>query len=188
VPPSGATSNGLALFALILGILAVLCLGPFAGVVAIVLGMLGLKKASEIGVGRGQSIAGIVLGGIGTVLWVIVGIALLAGAAKVSDNLHNAVGTADPSTYDVTQASCAVDDVGFITFTGTIKNTASSQKNFSISGEFRDKSSDAVIDTSTDIVTDLNAGDTAQWKMVSTKSETTTQVTCKVTEVDNWFN
>ena len=51
-----------------LGILTFVCLGPIAGVLAIIFGFLGLKKANEMGgTGKGMSIAGIVLGAVGTI-------------------------------------------------------------------------------------------------------------------------
>lgn len=60
VPPVGGApspNNGLAIAALVLGILTFVCLGPIAGVLAIIFGFLGLKKANEMGgTGKGMSI------------------------------------------------------------------------------------------------------------------------------------
>lgn len=69
-PPSG--SNGLAITALVLGVLAVITfwLPPLAlvlGIVAVVLGFLGMRKADEVG-GRGLAIGGLVTGAIGLLI------------------------------------------------------------------------------------------------------------------------
>ena len=71
----------MAVAALVLGILTFFCLGPIAGVLAIIFGIIGLGKAKEMGgTGRGMSIAGIVLGIVGTVVSVIFIIILIVAA------------------------------------------------------------------------------------------------------------
>ncbi|MFZ4517960.1 MAG: DUF4190 domain-containing protein [Microthrixaceae bacterium] len=61
-------SNGLAVAALVCGIL-ILCFGCLTGIPALVLGILGLRKSNELGgTGKGQAIAGIVLGAISIAL------------------------------------------------------------------------------------------------------------------------
>lgn len=65
--------NNVAIAALIVGILAVLGTitiigGVVLGLVAVVLGVVGLSKSRELQRGRGQAIAGIVLGGIALLL------------------------------------------------------------------------------------------------------------------------
>jgi hypothetical protein len=62
-------SNGLAIGALIVGIIGLLaCWIPYVGlplpIIALILGFLGLKKSGVINVGRGMSVAGIVIGGV----------------------------------------------------------------------------------------------------------------------------
>jgi hypothetical protein len=95
-PPAVPQSNGLALGSKITGIIAlvltVACglfggalVGGPAGIVAAVLGFLGMRKASEspAGVGKGQAIAGLVTGALSVVLLVLFialfGLAILAG-------------------------------------------------------------------------------------------------------------
>lgn len=57
--------NTQALIAYYCGIFGLIpCVAPFLGIVALVLGILGLRKVEETGVGRGHAIAGIVLGGL----------------------------------------------------------------------------------------------------------------------------
>jgi hypothetical protein len=181
-------SNGLAVAALVMGILTYFCLGPLGAILAIVLGFLGLKRAKEINVGRGMSIAGIVLGGVGLVGMAIAVVILIIAGGSATTHLNNIGGVADASTYQLTQGSCNVDSFGSATFEGTIKNTTSSSKNFSVKAEFRNKSNGAVIDTSTDLVSSISAGDTAQWSITSSSTDSGTQLGCKVLEVDNFLN
>lgn len=99
-PSTGpSTTNGLAIAALIVGIVAVISgWAPFWGVIvgaaAVVLGVLGLKKPG----GRGMSIAGIITGAIGAVWSLIVTvlfvIALSIGGAVVQ-TAQNAVDQAN---------------------------------------------------------------------------------------------
>lgn len=60
-------SNGMAVAALVLGILSLLC-AFFAGIPAMICGFIGLSKAKQTGVGKGMALTGLVLGGVGTVL------------------------------------------------------------------------------------------------------------------------
>ncbi len=76
--PLQAQSNGLATAALVCGIL-ILCFGCLTGIPALVLGIMGLKKSEELGgTGKGQAVAGIVLGALSIVgvilyfIWVVV--------------------------------------------------------------------------------------------------------------------
>ena len=83
-PP--ATSNGLATAALVVGLIGLLCLGFLAGIPAVILGYLGLQKSKEIGdIGKGQAIAGIILGAVAiawSVLWVVI---IVASRGSISN-------------------------------------------------------------------------------------------------------
>lgn len=74
--PSGSKSNGMAIASLVLGILSILTgffiIGGLFGIIAIVLGILGLRKAKrgEAGSG-GLALAGIVTGTIGLLLAIL---------------------------------------------------------------------------------------------------------------------
>jgi len=71
-------TDGVSIAALVTGILG-------TGVVAIVLGILGLRRTKKNGTqGRGLAIAGLVLGGLGVLSWVVLGVTI--GAAVVSHN------------------------------------------------------------------------------------------------------
>jgi hypothetical protein len=187
--PAGGNSNGMAVAALILGILTFFCLGPLGALLAIIFGFLGLKKAKEINVGKGMSIAGIVLGAIGLVATVIFIIVLVVAGSTAKSNLNDIGGVAPSSSYQITPGACSVDSLGTATFEGTIKNTTSSTKNFNVKVEFRNKDNNAVIDTETDLVSDIASGDTAQWSTTAfSSSSDVTSVSCKVLEVDNFLN
>jgi Domain of unknown function (DUF4190)/Protein of unknown function (DUF1559) len=85
-------SNGVAVAALVLGILSV-CLGVFAGVPAVICGILGLTRSSRVRSGKGMAIAGLTLGAIMTLLNVVAlplavsRVRQAAARAKDSNNL-----------------------------------------------------------------------------------------------------
>ncbi|MCD9623935.1 DUF4190 domain-containing protein [Rhabdothermincola salaria] len=176
----------MAVASLVFGILTFFCLGPIAGILAIVFGFVGLNRAKEIGVGKGMSIAGIVLGVIGSIGAVLIAVLFIFAADEAVDDLG---GQADSDTYELTidGSSCATDQFGFVTFEGTIANTSGSEKNFTIDVEFRDASDDVLIEDLADIVFDLAPGDTARWD-VTTNIEEDVELVCDVTSVDNFFN
>lgn len=80
-PQQSSQTNGLAIAALIVGILSIplafLCgIGGLFGIAAIVLGFLGMKKANDDlgGGGKGLAVGGIVTGGLGllaVIAWVV---------------------------------------------------------------------------------------------------------------------
>ncbi len=171
-----------------MGILTYFCLGPLGGILAIVFGFVGLRKAKEVGTGRGMSIAGIVLGAVGIVAEVILVVVLVAAGSKAANDLSHVGGPADASSYQLSPGSCTTDSAGFTTFRGTIQNKTSTTKNFFVDGEFRDSSTNAVVDTSRDLVGGIAPGDTAAWKIVTSATDAGQNVTCKVTSVDNFLN
>ncbi|GGB24467.1 hypothetical protein GCM10011492_13020 [Flexivirga endophytica] len=66
-------TNGLALASMITSIAGIFVFCGFSGIVAIILGVMGLKRSREIqDIGRGQAIAGIVIGAIQFVLVILV--------------------------------------------------------------------------------------------------------------------
>jgi hypothetical protein len=86
----------MAIAALVVGIVTIVsCLFPL-GVVAAVLGFLGLKKAKELnGNGRGLAIGGIVTGLIGLISGLILVFGVFLAADSVNDNLDDI--NSDPS-------------------------------------------------------------------------------------------
>ena len=77
-------SNGVATASLVLGIIS-LCLGPLLSIPAIVCGILGLTRAKQTGSGQGTAIAGLVLGGVGTILLPLLIALLLPAVQKVRE-------------------------------------------------------------------------------------------------------
>ena len=176
----------MAVAALVLGILTFVCLGPIAGILAIIFGFLGMKKANETGTGKGMSIAGIVLGAVGTVATIVVFILIVAAGNSVSDNVQDAFGPVDRSDYELTTDECKIDSSGSVTFTGTIKNKANKDLDVNIVADIRDADTDELLTTSNDYVS-TTEGETSDWAIDAFISEPV-DITCKVTDVDNWFN
>lgn len=90
VPPQQATthpeeSQGLAITAMVLGIVSVVALGLLTGIPAIITGSIALKKKLA---GRGMAIAGIVTGAVGT-FFSILFIAFWILIAVLAANNHN---------------------------------------------------------------------------------------------------
>lgn len=78
--PEGPRSNGIATASLVVGVIS-LCIGPLAGIPAIVLGAMGISRARQ-GVGHGTAVAGLVLGIVSTVVTPAILIALLLPAVQ----------------------------------------------------------------------------------------------------------
>lgn len=91
VPPQpGLQKTSLPLWSLILGILSLIqCLPIVGGVLAIIFGFMGKKRAREYGQSSGQATAGIVLGILGILINVVLLIALLAGGLKLAGFVVN---------------------------------------------------------------------------------------------------
>ncbi|WP_205692901.1 DUF4190 domain-containing protein [Cellulomonas sp. IC4_254] len=72
VPVYGYPKNGLGVWSLALGIAAFVCLGPFAGIPAIITGVLG-RKAAQRGEANngGLALAGLIIGSIACAGWVV---------------------------------------------------------------------------------------------------------------------
>jgi hypothetical protein len=177
----------MAVAALIFGLLSFICL-PFLGpILAVVFGIIGLGKAKQTGTGRGMSLAGIILGVIGMIAAIVVTVALVLAADDVSDTIDDNLGSADPADYELVAEACELDEFGFVTYTGTIENTSNETRGFAINAEFRDSDTDRVVDSGlADLVTDLPAGDTADWSITGSVDEGI-DVTCTVSSVDYFF-
>ena len=82
---NNTVSNGLGIAALVAGLLGATCLGLFAGIPAIIFGVLGRKAADEGRANnRGMSTAGIVLGAI-SIAWSVVGLIALVFAVATGN-------------------------------------------------------------------------------------------------------
>lgn len=98
-PPAPAPSNGMAIAALVCGVLGIV--GSFIPIVmyftavlavlGIIFGVMGMKKAKQTGSGNGLAIAGLVLGIVGTI-FALVGIICTASVACALKKGFDALG------------------------------------------------------------------------------------------------
>jgi len=189
--PAGAPSpnNAMAVAALVLGILTFVCLGPIAGVLAIIFGFLGMKKANQLGgTGKGMALAGLILGAVGTIISIVLFVVfvVLAGTATVA--IKGATGAADPGTYSYKITSCGTDTFNDPEMTITVTNTSSSAKQFTFNYEFR-SASGSLIDSGTSFPTaSIPAHDSMDVQISSYTSTTSLSPKCEITGVNNWFN
>ncbi len=90
VQPQVDNSKGLQIASLVLGIISIVgccCCGFFiipCGIVGLILGIIGMKRAKECGVNSGMSLAGIITSAVGIVIGLIV--AAFVGLAYIADN------------------------------------------------------------------------------------------------------
>lgn len=116
--PAQQGSNGMAIAALVLGILSLLGLllvfpGLILGVIALILGIVGVRKANNIagpGARKGMAIAGLVMGAIATILSVLM---LIFGVSVAKQMIDDGVFEACEHLQDDTEAyqSCIEDEV-----------------------------------------------------------------------------
>jgi hypothetical protein len=196
VPPPAAQpnpNNGVAIAALVFGILTFVCLGPIAGVLAVIFGVIGLKKASEMGgTGRGMSIAGIVLGIVGTIISILFLVLVVFAADQASDSISDSVkdwsGAANASDYNVTVERCSVDDTfGAPEMTIKVTNKTSVEKNYIFNYEFR-SGAGSLIDSGSSFPETIPANDSKLVEISSFEDVTSATIKCEITGVENWFN
>jgi Domain of unknown function (DUF4190) len=107
-----APRNGIGTAALVLGVigflLAIIVLGGLLGIVAIILGIVGLSRVRRgEATNRGSAIAGIVLGALAVLL---AGVLVVAGATFISDNkeeFDDLGDCLDKATTDQDRDDCA---------------------------------------------------------------------------------
>ncbi len=78
-PGAPAKKSSLPVISLVLGLLSVTCLGFIAGIAAIITGFMGRSRSKQTGEGGGMSLAGIILGFIGSIMSVVLLIIVFAG-------------------------------------------------------------------------------------------------------------
>lgn len=200
MPPQGGQpqSNGLAVTAMILGIVSI-CFGFLAGIPAVIFGFLGKKKAEETGVGSGQALTGIILGAIGIligigwlVFWLFVGVAADSASTELEKSINESNkeynesrsrngDEADPSHYSITRKKVDVSTYGSVTYSSYIENTSNFDTGFTVTiqceGNLGDKESyDAT-------AYNLSPGDKDNLYAYFSFAEGNTDVTCTETEV-----
>ncbi len=183
---------------MVVGIVAVvLCAVFLPGVVAIGLGIAGMSKAAKLGgAKKGQALAGIILGvlsialGVGT--WFLVRAAVDKSSDVISDVVDDALGVADPDTYEIKIGRCELDQSGNAIAEGTIRNTplnadrgSAVTRNYQIEVEFIQQGE--VVDTGTVLALDVAPRDTQTWTIDGSVAEGGT-VRCSVVAVNNFLN
>jgi hypothetical protein len=169
-------SNGLGIASLVLGIIGCLSfwffVGGVLGIIGLILGIAGIRKAGRIDNGKGISIAGTILSA-----FAIAGAILMAVlVAWVIDNADELFDEADPSTYTITTESCSVADGRAIAF-GTITNETNKDRRFLV---IVDLSTDGTTTSSSTLVP-LDPNEESTWT-VSTETSST-EVTCSTPTV-----
>jgi hypothetical protein len=132
--PATPGTDGFAIASLVTGILSL-------GVVALVLGIVGLNRVKRSGQGgKGLAIAGIVLGVLGTLGW-IVGIALSVWVFSNMDELEE-LGRTSSSSVVQDDAAGSAEDAGLAGLTGS----AAADAAFDLGGCFDSPASGNVLD------------------------------------------
>lgn len=209
MPPSGGTSqtNGPATTSMVLGIISLLCLGLITGIPAIIFGVIGRKKATEMnGEGSGQAVAGLILGIIG-VVWSVIAIVIFIIAAATADNTVRSVNKeyekakkesekinkeykeqqsrkgddAKRADFEITKAEVDVSSYGYVTYSAYIENTADFETGFKV--KIRCEGDLGDVDTQTAYAYSLSPGDKESLKVYYTFDQDTSTVNCDATEV-----
>jgi hypothetical protein len=155
-------------------------------VVAIVLGVIGLRRAGEhpTGQGRGSSVAGIVLGVLGT-LASIAAFAIVALFVASSDFEISDTRPAAPDDYELSDRTCRVENRQAVAG-GVLTNTSEGEPGFVITVRFLD--GQRVLDTATDeLAANLGHDQSWDWEVaipVDPQQVNTDSLECRVERVD----
>ncbi len=115
LPPKPAVvvrRNRLAVAALVLGISSFVLLGPVGGVLAVVVGSFGLRRARRVGRGRSASLAGVILGVLGTVVSTVVIVALVPNVGSSGGDATSAADTGPSASSASAEPAPAAKGVG----------------------------------------------------------------------------
>lgn len=158
-PTTSGGTNGLAIAALVLGILWLCAIGS---VLAIVFGFIALSQIKRSGqAGRGLAIAGVVLGIIGILASVVTLIVVRAGVEEIADN--------QPDEFDdVEIVDCRRDPDGRGVAELEITNDSSKRSSYFITVEFRTAGGDDDIGITFEPVTGVEPGETRPVEAMST--------------------
>jgi hypothetical protein len=168
--PSGG-GNGFAVTALVLGIIGLLFgfipltffVAGTLGVLALIFGLIGRRRATQRGMKTRTATSGTVLGILSIVMAIIGLVILVTVINSTSNKLNEISGGASPSKYKVQISSCASDPtLGLPTAKGTLVNVDSSTKSFTVTIRFLNASG-VQLSTGTDVANDVAPGSTATW-------------------------
>jgi hypothetical protein len=176
--PSAPTSggNGFAVAALVLGIIGFLFgfipltffMAGLLGILAVIFGVVGRKRAKQRGLKTGTATTGTVFGILAIIMSIVGLIILVTVVNDTSNKLNDIGGGASPSKYQVTVSNCTLDPtLNVPTASGTLVNTSGSQKSFIVSIRFVNAAG-TQIGTGTDFVNDVSAGTKANWTATGT--------------------
>ncbi len=180
--PPRARSNGLAVAALVLGIIGVLSgltvilfvLAFLLGTLALVFGFLARSRAREVGVGQKQATAGVILGFVSLALGA-------AGVVLIFTVFGSTVRHLKIESGDITvhQRVCSVDSGGGLHASGSLVNNTNDTKLVSVEVDFVD-SSGTIVTTAHDFDT-VSGNDTGSYSVSDTTTDSSvTEVTCRV--------
>jgi len=158
---SSSTRNGAATAAVVMGSIGVaiawlpfiVVIGGVLAILAVIFGVIGLRRSQTTGVGRGASIAGLVMGGLG-VAAAVVGVVLTVMVFRV------VVDFVEPGDHDAEVTSCQVDGRR-AAVDGFITNLEDAARAYTIFVEVDGRTEFASVD-------EVDPGETATWSVVVT--------------------
>ena len=177
---SGAR-NGIAVAALVLGIIGVgigwmpflVVVGFVAAILAIIFGVIGLRRSRERGVGRSQAIVGLTTGGCGLAASLL-GIVLTVTVLDLVDAYEN------PNPNSATIDTCSTNG-NVVTASGHITNRGASEADFVIRVDFLRAGTDNAHRRTNVTVDDVEGGATSSFTV--TKVVGLENVECVVSRV-----
>jgi Domain of unknown function (DUF4190) len=174
-PESNGGTNGLAIAALVLGILWLCAIGS---VLAIVFGFVALNQIKRSGQGgRGLAIAGVVLGIIGILASIVTLIAVRAGVEEIVDN--------QPDEFDdveIIDCRRGLDGRGVAEL--EITNDSSKRSSYFITVEFRAAGSDDDLGYTLDPETGVDPGESRRITATSTDRIEAERLECRIALVE----
>jgi hypothetical protein len=186
--PSGG--NGLAVTGFVLALLAVLCgFIPFFFVLTWILALLGLVFGL-IGLSRARSTPGRPQRGLAVAAVASSAVAAVMGVGgmlltdhvfdEIREDIRDAFGPADPSTYDLGSVSCSVDGTRSAVAIGSITNTTNVARSFGVVVEFEE--ANGAQQQSRGFILNVPPGGSSDWQ-VETIFDVAAGTDCRVVEV-----
>ncbi|NAZ73957.1 hypothetical protein GTQ99_00730 [Kineococcus sp. T13] len=192
--------NGTGTAALVLGILAVvfafiplvgIVLGPIFGLIAIILGILGMKRANaRVASNKGASIAGLVLGIIGVVIAIIAAVIASAVVASVDEAVESAApsssATAAPAqeTQDVLVNSCTPGEFGQVSADLTVTNSDDAARSYLITVSVNGPDGNRLAEANA-AANSIAPGQVAQVQAIGSITDPPAELTCVVANVSS---
>lgn len=176
-----AARNGLALASMILGIVAlsiawipfVVVLGAVCAVLAVVLGVVALRRARHTAHGKGFAIAGLVTGLLASALCVV-GVVFSFAVVRAVDRFDN------PAANRVSVTSCELDG-STVTVVGAIENLDEVEADFTVQIAFTRPGTDNPHRSGRAFVDDVAPGESASFEL--SRQIGLDEVDCVVTDV-----